>query len=60
MPRLREADRYDGAMRQYEAAAVKTGLVALVPERRPELSLITTGLVIVMAMSARRGPSTAS
>jgi ABC-type transport system involved in Fe-S cluster assembly fused permease/ATPase subunit len=47
----READRYDGAMRQYETAAVKTGL-SLSFLNVGQASLITTGLVIVMAMSA--------
>ncbi len=47
----READRYDGAMRQYEAAAVKTGL-SLSFLNMGQATLITTGLVIVMAMSA--------
>jgi ABC-type transport system involved in Fe-S cluster assembly fused permease/ATPase subunit len=48
---LREADRYDGAMRQYETAAVKTGL-SLSFLNVGQAALITTGLVIVMAMSA--------
>lgn len=47
----READRYDGAMRQYEAAAVKTGL-SLSFLNVGQSFLITSGLVIVMAMSA--------
>ncbi|MBL9074028.1 ABC transporter ATP-binding protein/permease [Tabrizicola sp.] len=47
----READRYDGAMRQYESAAVKTGL-SLSFLNIGQATLITTGLVIVMAMSA--------
>ena len=47
----READRYDGAMRQYESAAVKTGL-SLSFLNMGQAALITTGLVIVMAMSA--------
>jgi ATP-binding cassette subfamily B protein len=47
----READRYDGAMRQYEAAAVKTGL-SLSFLNVGQAFLITSGLVIVMAMSA--------
>ena len=47
----READRYDGAMRQYETAAVKTGL-SLSFLNMGQAFLITTGLVIVMAMSA--------
>jgi ATP-binding cassette subfamily B protein len=47
----READRYDGAMRQYETAAVKTG-ISLSFLNVGQSFLITTGLVIVMAMSA--------
>lgn len=47
----READRYDGAMRQYETAAVKTGL-SLSFLNVGQALLITAGLVIVMAMSA--------
>jgi ATP-binding cassette, subfamily B, heavy metal transporter len=47
----READRYDGAMRQYETAAVKTG-ISLSFLNVGQSLLITTGLVIVMAMSA--------
>ena len=47
----READRYDGAMRQYETAAVKTGQ-SLSFLNVGQATLITTGLVIVMAMSA--------
>lgn len=47
----READRYDGAMRQYETAAVKTGL-SLSFLNMGQATLITTGLVIVMGMSA--------
>jgi ATP-binding cassette subfamily B protein len=47
----READRYDGAMRQYETAAVKTGL-SLSFLNIGQATLITTGLVIVMGMSA--------
>jgi ATP-binding cassette subfamily B protein len=47
----READRYDSAMRQYESAAVKTGL-SLSFLNIGQATLITTGLVIVMAMSA--------
>ncbi|TAG19803.1 MAG: ABC transporter ATP-binding protein/permease [Rhodobacterales bacterium] len=47
----READRYDGAMRQYETAAVKTGL-SLSFLNVGQAALITTGLVIVMVMSA--------
>jgi ABC-type transport system involved in Fe-S cluster assembly fused permease/ATPase subunit len=48
----READRYDSAMQQYETAAVKTGL-SLSFLNAGQAFLITTGLVIVMAMSAR-------
>jgi ATP-binding cassette, subfamily B, heavy metal transporter len=48
---LREADRYDGAMRQYETAAVKTGL-SLSFLNIGQSFLITSGLVIVMVMSA--------
>ena len=48
----REAERYDGAMRQYEAAAVKTGL-SLSFLNVGQAFLITSGLVAVMAMSAR-------
>jgi len=47
----READRYDGAMQQYETAAVKTGL-SLSFLNVGQAFLITTGLVIVMVMSA--------
>jgi ATP-binding cassette, subfamily B, heavy metal transporter len=47
-----EASRYDGAMQRYEAAAVKTGL-SLSFLNIGQAALITTGLVIVMAMSAR-------
>ncbi len=47
----READRYDGAMKQYETAAVKTGL-SLSFLNVGQAALITTGLVIVMVMSA--------
>ncbi len=47
----READRYDGAMQQYETAAVKTGL-SLSFLNVGQAFLITSGLVIVMAMSA--------
>jgi ATP-binding cassette, subfamily B, heavy metal transporter len=47
----READRYDGAMRQYETAAVKTGQ-SLSFLNAGQAFLITTGLVIVMGMSA--------
>ncbi len=48
---LREAERYDGAMRQYESAAVRTGL-SLSFLNVGQSFLITSGLVIVMAMSA--------
>lgn len=48
---VREADRYDNSMRQYETAAVKTGL-SLSFLNAGQSFLITTGLVIVMAMSA--------
>ncbi len=47
----REAQRYDGAMQQYEAAAVKTGL-SLSFLNVGQSALITTGLVVVMSMSA--------
>jgi ATP-binding cassette, subfamily B, heavy metal transporter len=47
----READRYDGAMQRYETAAVKTGL-SLSFLNVGQAFLITSGLVIVMAMSA--------
>ncbi len=47
----READRYDGAMQQYETAAVKTGL-SLSFLNVGQAFLITSGLVIVMVMSA--------
>lgn len=47
----READRYDGAMQQYETAAVKTGL-SLSFLNVGQAFLITCGLVIVMTMSA--------
>ncbi|MES2664974.1 MAG: ABC transporter ATP-binding protein/permease [Pseudomonadota bacterium] len=48
---LREAGRYDSAMRRYETAAVKTGL-SLSFLNMGQAALITTGLVIVMGMSA--------
>ncbi len=48
----REASRYDGAMQRYETAAVKTGL-SLSFLNVGQSALITSGLVIVMAMSAR-------
>ncbi|MGL4239339.1 ABCB family ABC transporter ATP-binding protein/permease [Tabrizicola sp.] len=47
----REANRYDGAMQRYETAAVKTGL-SLSFLNIGQSFLITSGLVIVMAMSA--------
>ena len=47
----REAERYDGAMQQYETAAVKTGL-SLSFLNVGQAFLITSGLVIVMVMSA--------
>jgi ATP-binding cassette, subfamily B, heavy metal transporter len=48
----READRYDAAMARYEAAAVKTGQ-SLSFLNSGQALLITTGLVIVMAMAAQ-------
>jgi ATP-binding cassette, subfamily B, heavy metal transporter len=48
---LREADRYDGAMKQYEVAAVKTGQSLSFLNFGQSL-IITTGLVIVMVMAA--------
>jgi ATP-binding cassette, subfamily B, heavy metal transporter len=47
----REAQRYDGAMQAYEAAAVKTGY-SLSFLNFGQATLITTGLVIVMVMAA--------
>jgi ATP-binding cassette subfamily B protein len=47
-----EAQRYDGAMQRYESAAVKTGL-SLAFLNFGQALLITSGLVIVMAMAAR-------
>ncbi len=47
-----EASRYDMAMQRYEVAAVKTGL-SLAALNLGQATLITTGLVIVMAMAAR-------
>jgi ATP-binding cassette, subfamily B, heavy metal transporter len=47
----RETARYDGAMRQYEAAAVKTGL-SLTFLNAGQTFLITCGLVGVMVMAA--------
>ncbi|MEF3047592.1 ABCB family ABC transporter ATP-binding protein/permease [Pseudotabrizicola sp. L79] len=47
-----EARRYDGAMQQYEKAAVKTGL-SLAFLNFGQSLLITSGLVIVMVMAAR-------
>ncbi|WP_050519132.1 ABCB family ABC transporter ATP-binding protein/permease [Pseudorhodobacter antarcticus] len=48
---LREADRYDGAMRQYEVAAVKTGQSLSFLNFGQSL-IITTGLIVVMVMAA--------
>ena len=48
----REAMRYDGAMARYEKAAVTTGL-SLTFLNVGQSLLITTGLVVVMAMAAR-------
>ncbi len=48
----REATRYDAAMRGYESAAVKTG-VTLAFLNVGQTFLITTGLVLVMALAAR-------
>jgi ATP-binding cassette subfamily B protein len=48
---LREADRYDGAMRQYEVAAVKTGQSLSFLNFGQSL-IITIGLVSVMVMAA--------
>jgi ABC-type transport system involved in Fe-S cluster assembly fused permease/ATPase subunit len=48
---MREADRYDGAMRQYEVAAVKTGQ-SLSFLNAGQALIITTGLIIVMSMAA--------
>ncbi|MFN0116446.1 MAG: ABCB family ABC transporter ATP-binding protein/permease [Paracoccaceae bacterium] len=48
----READRYDRAMGGYESAAVKTGQ-SLSFLNFGQAAIITTGLVIVMAMAAR-------
>ena len=47
-----EANRYDGAMQRYEKAAVKTGL-SLAFLNFGQSLLITSGLIIVMAMAAR-------
>ncbi|MFN4172802.1 MAG: ABCB family ABC transporter ATP-binding protein/permease [Pseudorhodobacter sp.] len=47
----REAGRYDGAMQQYEVAAVKTGQSLSFLNFGQSL-LITSGLVIVMVMAA--------
>ncbi len=47
----REAGRYDGAMRQYEAAALKTSY-SLAFLNFGQSFLITAGLVIVMVMAA--------
>ncbi len=48
----REAARYDRAMQQYEVAAVKSGQ-SLSFLNAGQSFIITTGLVIVMAMAAR-------
>ncbi len=48
---MREADRYDHAMEGYETAAVKTGQ-SLSFLNAGQACLITTGLVVVMAMAA--------
>ena len=48
----REAARYDGAMRKYEAAAVRTGLTLAFLNMGQTL-LITSGLVGVMVLAAR-------
>ncbi len=48
---LREAERYDGAMKQYEIAAVKTGQSLSFLNFGQSL-IISTGLVIVMVMAA--------
>ncbi len=48
---LREAERYDGAMQKYEVMAVKTGQSLSFLNFGQSL-IITTGLVIVMAMAA--------
>ncbi|NNF25062.1 MAG: ABC transporter ATP-binding protein/permease [Rhodobacteraceae bacterium] len=47
----READRYDGAMRQYQIAALKTSY-SLAFLNFGQAVLITAGLVIVMVMAA--------
>ncbi len=47
----REARRYDGAMAQYEKAAVRTGL-SLTLLNAGQALIITTGLVSVMVMAA--------
>ncbi len=47
----READRYDGAMQGYEAAAVRTATSLALLNFGQQL-IITTGLVIVMTMAA--------
>ena len=48
---LREAERYDGAMQQYEVMAVKTGQSLSFLNFGQSL-IITVGLVLVMAMAA--------
>jgi ABC-type transport system involved in Fe-S cluster assembly fused permease/ATPase subunit len=47
----REAQRYDGAMQRYEAAAVKTGL-SLSFLNGGQAFIINTGLILVMVMAA--------
>jgi ATP-binding cassette subfamily B protein len=47
----REAQRYDGAMQHYEAAAVKTGL-SLSFLNGGQAFIINTGLILVMVMAA--------
>ncbi len=48
----REAERYDGAMRLYETASVKSGQ-SLSFLNAGQAFIITTGLIIVMAMAAQ-------
>ncbi|SEM81886.1 ATP-binding cassette, subfamily B [Loktanella fryxellensis] len=47
----REAQRYDGAMQRYEAAAIKTNY-SLAVLNFGQSSIITAGLVVVMVMAA--------
>ncbi|CUH80032.1 ABCB family ABC transporter ATP-binding protein/permease [Tropicibacter naphthalenivorans] len=47
----REAQRYDGAMRHYESAAIKTA-TSLAMLNAGQSAIITTGLVSVMVMAA--------